>query len=576
MAEQIFYGISMILGVVLVSLGITRVLKQPLIIGYIVAGILSAIFFPQLLHGNHALESFSSIGISLLLFIVGMELHPKIIKDIGKTSIIAGSFQVIITAALGFGISLLIGMDPITAGYIGIGSAFSSTIVILKLLDDIGKTESTFGRLSIGILIIQDIIVMILFMLLGALQNIGGGSGGREIALTLFLKIIGIGASIFVVSKYLIPRVTNAIAKSKEFLFLFAIGRCFILGSLFYKLGFGMEIGALIAGITLATSAYRFEITSKIKSLRDFFIVMFFVLLGSHVHFTTDIMFYVKVLILSGFILVIKPIITDIILGIMGHTRKNSFLAGASLGQISEFSFLLITMGIAKGMIGDPELLSLVTLTGLVTITISSYYILYGEKRYPKIRKYLGILPGKRHKNYKKGKESKAEIILFGYGKFGNKLYDSLRQKSKHILVIDENPSIISHLEENKIKNRYGDAGDLEFLKDLNLSDTKMIISTVKDYEDNLILVEYIKNSQKYLKDIILILMSHQAEEALDLYDRGANHVILPHYIGANHTSLLLEEYGLNVTKFVENKKQEMDRLKNRQKDLLIEALLKI
>jgi hypothetical protein len=301
---------------------------------------------------------------------------------------------------------------------------------------------------------------------------------------------------------------------------------------------------------------------------------MFFVLLWSHINFTNEIMFYVKVLILSGFVLIIKPLVSDIILGFMWHTRKNSFLTWLSLWQISEFSFLLIAMWISAWVIKDPEVLSIITLTGLVTITISSYYILYWEKLYPKIRKYLWILPGKWHKNYKKWQNFKAEVILFGYWKFWHRLYESLKKKNKNILVIDENPSIISHLESNNIKNRYGDMWDLEFLKDLDLSKTKMMLSTIKDYEDNLILVENIKKWKN--KNIILILMSNQAEEAIDLYDRGADHVILPHYIWAQHTSLLLEEYGLNLDKFTKNKKTQIDELKNKHKDLLIEALLKV
>lgn len=572
MAEQIFYWISMILGIVLVSLWITRIFKQPLIIWYIVAWILSAIFFPHLLHDNHALESFSTIWISLLLFMVWMELHPKIIKDIWKTSMIAWSFQVIITALIWFGISILLWFDMITAWYIWVGFAFSSTIVILKLLDDIWKTESTFWRLSIGILIIQDIIVMLLFIVIWALNNIWD-KWWFVIAWLLFAKIVAIAWWMFVLSKYVIPKITKIIAKSKEFLFLFAIWWCFILWSLFFKMWFGMEIWALVAWITLASSAYRFEITSRIKSLRDFFIVMFFVLLWSHIQFTTELMFYVKVAILSGFVLLIKPLISDVILWLMWHTRKNSFLAGISLWQISEFSFLLIAMWISLGVIKDPELLSIITLTGLVTITISSYYILYGEKRYPKIRKYLWILPGKWHRNYRKWKDLKSEIILFWYGKFWHKLYETLHKKNKNILVIDENPSIIAHLQESNIENRYWDMWDLEFLKDLDLSQTKMIISTIKDYEDNLILVENIKKWNS--KNIILMLMSHQAEEAIDLYNRWADHVILPHYIWANHTSLLLEEYGLCFNKFSENKKQQVSELKSKQKDLLIEALLK-
>lgn len=280
-----------------------------------------------------------------------------------------------------------------TGIFLAIGFAFSSTIVVLKLLSDKDEMESTSGRLSIGILIVQDIVVMLLMIGMATCKSIGADQSFGIIAL-IVAKLIGLVGGVYFLSKYFIPKITKKIAESQEYLFLFSIGRCFILGALFHRLGFGIEIGTLIAGITLANSSYRFEITSRIKPLRDFFIVIFFVLLGSHVSFSaTNISMLVPLLAFVGFVLIVKPIITMVILGFLGHTRKNNFLTGISLGQISEFSFIIITMGITSGYIKDPTILSMMTLLGLISIAGSSYFIVYGEKLYSRMKPILHILP---------------------------------------------------------------------------------------------------------------------------------------------------------------------------------------
>lgn len=572
MGEELFYGLTLVLVVVLLSVGVMRFFKQPNIIGYILAGTLISILFPSLLHDNVSLESFSHIGISFLLFMVGMELHPKIIRDLGKNALITWLLQIVLTTVFWLLLSWGLWFDFISSLFIWIGFSFSSTIVILKLLSDRWWTEETFGRLSIGILVVQDLVVMLAFFVLSMIRTVEGGNVFGTISLYLCYFFIALIALYFL-AKYIIPYITKKIAKSTEFLFLFGIWRCFLLGSLFNKLGFGIEIGTLLAGISLATSDYRFEIMSRVKSLRDFFIVMFFVLLGSQVTLNYSFRFFWLVIAFSLFVLFVKPLIVNIILWMRGYTRKNTFLSSMSLGQMSEFSFLLLAMGTTMGLINDPELISIMTLVGLITITFSSYFIAYGEKLYFKCKKFLGYLPGKRHKNYNDGKKNDNDVIIFGFGRFGNNLHDALLKNGNSVLVVDENPHVIEHLHKKKIESMYGDASNIEFLEEIHISNTKMVISTIRSYEDNLILLENIKARKK---DMIVVMISNHIEEAIQFYDLGADYVILPHYIGVNHTSLLLEEYGFDLTKFLKNKETQLNVLKNRHKDLVVEALHKM
>lgn len=569
MSQEIFISLSIVIGIVLVTMGIMKLFRQPMIIWYIIAGTVISIFLPNMLHGNGAFQSFSTIGISFLLFMVGMELNPRIIKDLGKTSFLAGFLQVLITSAIGFLIARWLGCDQITSIYLGIAFSFSSTIVVLKLLSDKEETESTFGRLSIWVLIIQDIIVLLIFLAIASYGNFSWWNAISVVSI-LLAKIVGLGICIYIISKYLIPKITPKIAESQEFLFLFAIGRCMILGTIFHYCWLGMEFGTLIAGIALSGSNFKYEITSKVKSLRDFFIVMYFVLLGSQVSFTGGVKIIPIIICFTIFVLIIKPLITMIIFGLMGHTKKNNFLAGSSLGQISEFSFLLIWMGISLGHIHDQTLISTITIVGLISIAASSYFILYGEKIYHIIKPILKYIPGNWNEERKKINLQEYEVMIMGYGKFGSNLYDTLSVKHKDILVIDERPAIIKLLKNRSIPCIYGDVGDVEFIKELNTKWTKMIISTIKKFEDNMVLLKTIKATSPH---IIVIVISNHVQESIKLYEEGADDVIMPHYIWAYHTSLMLEEYGFDLKKFWENKKSQVTELRNRHQDLMIEAL---
>ena len=572
MEEQVFVSLGIVLWIVLLSVGLMKVLKQPMIIWYIIAGTAISLFLPSLLQANIAFQSFWNLGIALLLFIVGMELNPAIIKDLGKISLIAWVFQVAITGWLWYFLATILWFAGMTSSFLAVWFAFSSTIVVLKLLWDREELESTSGRLSIGILIVQDLIVMALILWMATYKNINHASSAL-VVVGLLAKIIGLGIGMFLIGKYFIPMITKKIAESQEYLFLFSIGRCFIIGALFHRMWFGIEIGTLIAGITLANSSYRFEITSRIKPLRDFFIVIFFVLLGSHVNFaTTNIAMIVPLVIFVVFVLVIKPIITMIVLGFLGHTRKNNFLTWITLGQISEFSFLIIAMGITSWYIKDPTILSMITIVGLVTIAGSSYSVIYGEKIYHLCKPILSLLPWVRNKEAKKINKKNYDIILFWYGRFGNNIYTTVHKNYKNILVIDEHPGIINHLQKSKIPCIYGDVGDIDFLEELNLKKSKMIISTVKNFDENIILLKTIK---QHNPNLIIILVSNQIHEAIKLYEQGADYVILPHYIGVDHTSLMLEEYGFDIQRFMENKKTLVRDLKNRHQDLMIEMLQK-
>lgn len=559
MSEQIFWALAIMLAVVLVTLWIMKALKQPMIIWYIIAGTLLTILLPNVLQWSESFQTFANIWIAFLLFMVGMELNPSLIKDIGKRSIITWFLQVAITSLIGVAIAISLWFDFTTSIYIGVWFSFSSTIVVLKLLWDKEEMESTFGRQSIWILIIQDIIVMIMMLGIASMKNIGDWWSWSIVAI-LIAKLIGLITWLALISKYIIPKITKIIAESQEFLFLFSIWRCFILWALFYYLWFWIEIWALIAGVTLASSSYRFEITSRIKPIKDFFLVIFFVLLWSNIHISSDIN-VIQIIIFSLFVLIWKPLIITILLWFMWHTKKNNFLTWLSLGQISEFSFILIGMWIVSWVITDPNIQVVATIVWLITITWSSYYIIYGEKLYKKCKFFLKYLPWVRNKVSKKTNKSGYDIMLFGYWRFGSNLYKHLNNKWT-VVIVDENPLVTWNLYNEGKNCIYWDAGDIDFLEELNIKDTKMIISSIKKFDENMVLLKTMKRNNK---NLIIILVANYIQEAIKLYEQGADYVILPHYIWVDHTSLVLEEYGFDIEKFIKNKQQQMNKLHKKE-----------
>jgi Kef-type K+ transport system membrane component KefB len=560
MVLNVFLEITVIILLATVISGFMRILKQPLIIGYILTGIVVSPHFLNLVKSNSTMEIFSQIGVSLLLFIVGLSLNMKMLKDVGKISIVTGIGQVVFTSLFGYLIGkFLLGFSTITSIYIAVALTFSSTIIIMKLLSDKGDIDTLYGRISVGFLLVQDLIVIFVLLFISSL------SSGGNIGETIFSSILTIVTLIFVIfffTHYILEKVIKYIARSQEFLLLFSISWCFLLAAIFYIFNFSIEIGALIAGISFASSPYKYEISSKMKSLRDFFLILFFILLGSQMVFGNISNYIIPVIVLSLFILIGNPLIVMILMGFFGYTKRNSFFCGLTVAQISEFSLILISMGVDYKHL-DKEILSLVTVVGIITITGSSYMIMYSNKIYQKISKFLKFFErdGKKideHRYHKKGYET----ILFGYNRIGFDLLGSLKKIKKKFLVVDYNPDIILDLAKDGFDCKYGDVSDLEMLEELDLKSINMCISTIRDAETDLLVIDRIKEVNP---KCIIMIVADQIDSAIELYKHGASYVILPHFLGGKHISTMIENYGFDIDKFLKEKISHIDYLKKRK-----------
>lgn len=553
--EGVLFSLSIIIILAAVLTVLARVVKQPPIIAYLVAGILVGPLALNLInpYSSEMLKTFSHIGVAFLLFIVGLSLDFRVLKEIGGVSTFAGFAEIGVTGVIGFLIALGIGFSSLTALYIGAALAFSSTVVVVKILSDKKEIDTLHGKIALGILIVEDFVAAIALMVIPILNN-----GGSAIEMLKEIGIIvALITSLFLLATYVLPRIMDYLARNQEVLFLFGIGWALTLASTFELLGFSLEIGALLAGMSLASSKYTLELGGKIKPLRDFFVVLFFVFFGSQLATLLSWKMIGTALLLSGFVIVGKPLIVMTILRVFGYKKRTNFLTGSSLAQISEFSLILTLLGYNLHHISQ-EIMSLAVLVAIITIGVSSYSIYYSHVIFEKISRMLNIFEGKRFEK-NKNKEESYEIILIGYHRIGYKVMQAVKGLNKKFAVIDYNPKVILSLGKWGINAIYGDAGDRYFLSELPLDKAKLIISTIPDEAINVTIKERLKEINS---EAAFIATAEQPRIAHDLYEEGVDYVIVPHHLGGDYVAHMINQFKTDKEKYIEFGKKHKHSLK--------------
>ncbi len=552
--NNIFFELTLVLIAAAVISYILHFLKQPSIIAYITTGLLIGPFALYRLHHGEILHGLADIGITLLLFMVGLDLDISQLKRIGKAAVLAGLGQVLFTAGIGYLIASLLGLDPIPALYVAIALTFSSTIIVVKLLSEKKDMQSLYGKLAVGIFLIQDIAaIFILILLAGVTGNNTLGeltSGGilNSVILTI-AKAFMIGVVVIAISRTVFPRLIHSLMKSDEMLLLFSLGWALGLAAFFTSpwIGFNAAIGGFVAGLALANTGAHYQISGRIKPIRDFFIVIFFIVLGSQlvVGNLTEALW--PSIILALFVLIGNPVIVTIILSLLGYKIRTSFMTGVTVAQISEFSLILMALGLAAGHVGETEV-TIVTLVGITTIAISSYGILYSNKLYSLLMKLtLGWLDrvgrrAGRDQEHLGDTVFKQHIVIVGAHRLGSLLVQRLhKQKDVQFIIIDFNPDVVSHYRSLGIAAVCGDISDPYIQEIANLSSAKLVISTIPDFHDTMSLVEAIVSLKRKPK---LIVAANDESEALDLYHQGANYVLLPHFVGGVHLADIIRSHS--------------------------------
>ena len=489
-----FEQLAAILVVSALAALIATLLRQPILLGLLIAGIALGPGVLGLVRIDESITLLAEVGIALLLFLVGLKLDVRIVAQLGPVALLVGMAQIVLTFLLGVGIAAAFGRSGADAIYLGLALTFSSTVVVVKLLTDTGMMDRLHGRLSVGILVVQDIIVVIAMIVLAAVAT---DAGTDAVPLTQLLGVtlrgvLLVGVAVLL-GRFLATPTMQLLGRQAELLVLGAIAWAVSFGALSTVLGFSAEVGAFLAGMTLASTPYREAISGRLTPLRDFLLLFFFIEIGAGVDPASLRAGLPVAIALSAAALIGKPVIVTGLLAAAGYRKKVSLATGLTLAQVSEFSLILVALGVAQSSIG-PEIAGIVTATALITIALSSQLI---DRTEAVVRRLADRIPGlersaQRLSDPDDDAPMRPDIVVVGLGRFGSTVVEELLDRGESIVGVDFNPRAVSDRRLG-IPVLYGDAEDPTLGEHLPLDGARWVVSTLRSLEGNLTLVRSLR-----------------------------------------------------------------------------------
>jgi Kef-type K+ transport system membrane component KefB len=552
MHSELFTQLSILIVIAAILSLIMRLLRQPLMIGYIITGILAGPSFLNIIKDTEGFSVLSTIGIALLLFVIGLELRLDVIKRLRKVVAITTTIQIVGITLICMAIGSFFNFTRAESAIVGLCMSLSSTIIIITLLQEKKQASRLFAQIAIGVLILQD-----LFATMGKIV-LASGSNGNSVSTIMMLLVKGIllTIAVLIVSRFL-GRLNKLVESHKELMMVFAIGWAFGVATLYAKVGFSVEIGALLAGIGLAGLPFSHEASSRLKPIRDLFIIIFLITLGSTLLPESISSIIVPSLVFATIVMVVKPLFILLTLGVMGYTKQASFKAAISMSQVSEFSLIFIVAALDQNYVSKSAQ-SIVGMTALLTFVGSTYLIKYDEKLFSITEKYLRFFERRVAKVEQINAASHHPIVLFGYRKGGAEFIRTFQSMNKHFVVVDYDPEAIELIEKNHVNFVYGDATDPELIDELGLAKSKLVVSNITDPVANEFLAHWLSTNNP---SAVFVASAESAYQAAHLYNEGASYVMMPHFIGSEKISTFIKRSGFKKSEFNKFREKHMQYL---------------
>ena len=534
MLESVFHQVAALLAICAVVGVVATGLRQPLVVGFIAAGIFVGPSFLGLVEGSPEIDLLATIGIALLLFVVGLKLDLRLVRRVGPVALATGLGQVAFTSGVGYLICLALGMAPLTALYVAVALTFSSTVIIVKLLSDKDEIDDLHGRIAIGFLIVQDVVVVLVMIALSGFAGETEGSPAVEVVEVVVRGAVFVGG-ILVLARWVLPPVLHWLARSAELLVLFAIAWAVFLASAGDLLGFSEEVGAFLAGVSLASTPYRDALGARLVTLRDFLLLFFFITLGTQLDVSQAGDQLLAAGLLSVFVLVGNPLIVMAIMGAMGYRTRVSFRAGLTVAQISEFSLILIALGFGLGHVGS-EAVGLVTTVGLVTIALSTYLISNSSWLYDRLAPALRFFERSDARDvlHLPQDEPRPDVVVLGLGRYGSNLVTALQEAGHTPAGVDFDPQALRRWQERQLPVIYADVHDPAIAGLLPLDSIRWVVSSIRDLDTNLALVQAL-HQHGYKGRIAVTALS---EDDADLLAQSGAHAVLRPFADAAHDAV--------------------------------------
>lgn len=517
-----------------------KLIRMPTIVGYILAGMVLGPVL-HLVELDESLDLISELGIALLLFLVGLELSFEKIKDLGRVALILGGVQVVLTAIGGALVAVSMGFGLVEALFLGGTVTFSSTVVVIKLLDQKGVMNRLYARISVALFLAQDIVVI------AALTVLTGFGGSEPLApvdlLINFSKAFGGMALLLTISlvaaKYLLSRPFEWASRSPDTVFIWALCWCFLIVIIAHQFHLSVEIGAFLAGIAIAQLPIHEDLHRRLHPLMAFFIAVFLVTLGIKMELESFSRIWPAALGLSAFVLLIKPIIVFNILARMRFSEYTAFQSAIATGQVSEFAFILLALGATTGLIG-PDIVALGGLVGITTIAISSYLIIHSEALYTTIKRtgILKLLRAKQEADKETLHHRKDHIIIVGMNALGREIVKQLTLRSERVLAIDTDPKKLEGLGGADIL-----IGNVEYqsvVEEVGLREAKLVVSSLQIEDTNHLLAYRCRSA-----NVPCAIHAFDVSVVDDLLDLDTTYLMMPAADGIIQQHDLMKQEGI-------------------------------
>ena len=532
--------IGIILAVAALCALLARMVKIPLLVGYIGAGL---ILGPLLVHfgaNQNVLQESQRVAFTFLLFLVGLETDWAQARLQLQSGFVVASLQMLGSFGFGFIVAYLFGLSWHIALFLGLCLTFTSGLVALKLLAEQHDLSSLHGRLASSILVVQDLIAII------ALTVIQGYAGRYYLTTTqeiafLIMKGIAVAVIFITASRLLLPKLFKNIAHSSELLLLASLAWCFAGTTLFQLFDLPLEAGALLAGLSLAALPYSIETVSKIRSLRDFFLIFFFINVGITLVVPAPSYIALTIVLITGVTLG-RPLITYLSLSLSGYRSRSAFLTSISQGSLSELAIVFAIVG-AKTLHVSEQLISAISLTMIVSMCISAVQTMYRQHIYKSLQPVLRLTERGHHRHIhlitgNQLEELHDHVVIFGYHRMGYPILQQLLKHNQPVLVVDFNPDVINKLRNSDIKAIYGDIEDEQIFYTSGVAKASMVISTIPRRSETDFLLKMVKELNPKAQ---IIVTAKTVDDALHYYQHHASYVLVPHLLGSEHVAQLLQ-----------------------------------
>ena len=530
---------------------IARRLKQPVLLAYLVTGLVLGPALFNVVNETSTITLMSELGLGFLLFLVGIELNLNEIKDLLKPITVIAIGQTILQTLLAFIVPFWLGFGLFETFIIALCTVFGATPVIVKILTEKDELSSLPGKLDVGVLVLQDIYLILIV----ALINSGTLTQPDQIFFTL-AKIIGLITVIGVISlassKYLLDDVFRRIADNSHAFFIHAVAWAFLFISLAEYLGLSVEVGAFLAGLGLGQIPFRDEIKERVRPLTDFFMVIFFSTLGLTLSVDNLAAYWFEAVVASVILMAGNFLIMFYLIDKMKFTPRTSFIGSINLTQVSEFSLVVGALAVQQGYIGR-DILGYISLMALMTIGTSTYLINYNKEIYQKFEHLLERFEAEEKKDVEINRLENHAIIV-GYSENAKKICKRLKQDHE-VLVIDKNPENTEELARSPYEYIYGDFKHGEIREGANLENAAFIVSFSDEMKINMKVVEEQGSG-------VRIVSADSTDDASELYDLGADYVILENMLAGNRLREYIEIYLEDRDLFKEEIKSEMEHLR--------------